>query len=314
MRQQERKVDWAAEEQEGGDWEQDEDWNWDEEKEEQKQEVEEDTEEDTEEEGLLEQIVGVGNQTWDHFSAAEGSLSGADPRQGWAQRQPSWLRCIFASGISGGRYRRLLLLLGYAEQSVVATHSLLLRLGGPAAAAAQQQQRQLGSGGSSSSVSDFAATTANALVASALGESLRQQLDKPAAAVAAPAAPAAVASLPATFRAAAEALVVQRWAGEEAASDSASSSGRNAEGDNPGEWPAPFLREWLLQVHSSPAVAAQEQRRGGAESPAMQPEEEPGVGAAGVCCNAVLQRMYVKALPLEVRIATVLSAEPCSQA
>lgn len=218
------------------------------------------------------------------------------------QQHPSWLHSVFINGLGAARYRRLLLLLGCAEQGVVAAHSLLLRLGGgeAAAAIAPSEEQQQGDGSNSGSkFSSFAVATVNALVATALGQLEMQHCT----AGGAPAAPAAVAHLPPAHWPAAEALVVQRWEDEPRSAGS-----RDGSESEPAEWPEPFQREWLLQVHAVPASAGS----GGDGSGTHLPQV--GAVAAAGCPPAVLQRMYFKALPSEVRVATALAAEPCGLA
>ncbi|KAL4425754.1 hypothetical protein ABPG75_009770 [Micractinium tetrahymenae] len=204
---------------------------------------------------------------------------------------PAWLQPVYGSGLSSWRYRRLLLLLGCAEQAVVAAHSLLLRLGWPTE---QRQLQQCISGDDSDGDSGFAAAAADKLIATALALQEQPTQDPQLAAAGPAVAPASAVDLQARHRQAAEALLVLRWAGEPAGH---SGSGSEA-GSAAGGWPAPFQREWLLQVHAGHA---------------------PSIGSQhdtdGTCSSIlpVMQRMYVRALPSEVRIATVLSAEPCGQ-
>lgn len=148
------------------------------------------------------------------------------------QRQPSWLRSVFGGGLSSGAFRRLLLLLGCAEQTAVAAHSLLLHLEQPGSSASA-------SGRLSSSPSEFAVAAASGLVTAALGEQQAPSADaeqQPAA------APAAAVDLAPAHWPEAEALLVQQqqqWEEEDSeGSELASSSGGVA-------WPEPFLR-WGL--------------------------------------------------------------------
>lgn len=219
-------------------------------------------------------------------------------------RQPSWLQSVFCSGVSSSEFRRVLLLLGCAEQTVVAAHSLLQRL--------RQQGERRGSGGSGSSSGgsgkEFAATVASGLIAAALGEQLHHQ--------AAVGTAAAVELAPAHWPEAEVLLVAQQaWArdDDEVASTSASSSRGDA------CWPGPFQQEWLWQVQpggSPDAPAAPSPAAAGRHLQPTGPDSPQGIGAGSSAAPAfaaassgVLQRMYVKALPAEVRIATVLSSD-----
>lgn len=206
--------------------------------------------------------------------------------------QPAWLQSVFSSGMSGWRYRRLLQLLGCAEQTVVAAHSLMLRLGWHP----RQQLAMRNMDGSAGSGGDFAASVADQLLATALGEQQPLPREPQLAADGPELAPTCAVDLAATHRQAAEALIASRW-DDEPADDSGTDS---VAGQAVVKWPAPFQQEWLLQVRPGHAPSNGSQHRHG----------DPGN-----CSSAlpVLQRMYVKALPAGVRIATVLSAEPCGQ-
>lgn len=204
--------------------------------------------------------------------------------------QPAWLQSVYGSGLRSWRYRRLLLVLGCAEQAVVASHSLMLRLGSHAL----QQQHAGNSSGSEGTDEQFVAASTEKLIAEALGEH-QPVFCEPQLAAAEPAvAPAAAVDLPTAHRQAAEALVVAQRA-----IVPTDGSGRDGKADGAaGKWPAPFQREWLLQVHSGHA-------------PSNGSEDGHGDAGRGIGSLPVLQRMYFRALPSEVRVATVLSAETC---
>lgn len=224
-------------------------------------------------------------EEWEADQDEEQRAAEPPPRQ---PPQPAWLQSVYGSGLSSWRYHRLLLLLGCAEQTVVAAHSLLLRLGWH-----PRQQCASSSDGSGGCDREFAAASADQLICSALGEQ-EPSCQVPAAAQQ-NVAPASAVDLPAAHRQAAEALL--KW-DDEPTDDSGSDS---AAGGAAGKWQPPFQQEWLLQVHAGHAPSNGSQ---------------PGHGAPGSGYSAlpVLQRMYVKALPAGVRVATVLGAEPCSLA
>ena len=163
------------------------------------------------------------------------SSSGA-PRS--PQRQPSWVRSLLGSGLSPTSFRRLLLLLGAAEQTAVAAQSLLLRL-------AQPQQQ-----GSSKPDAEFAAAVTDGLVTAALGEPCPQQQQQLDAEAGPAAAAAAMVQLTPGQRAEAGVLLTrqEKWQQVEDGASNAASS-REEEG-----WPEPFQREWLVQVQSSGGV------------------------------------------------------------
>lgn len=234
------------------------------------------------------------------------------------QRQPSWVRAMLGSGLSSNSFRRLLLLLGSAEQAVVAAHSLLLRLDHQQAGQQQQhqqgqqqssdddeqqEQQQQPGAGPSWAPSPFAAQAADGLVAAALGEA--QQVPE-----------AAAVRLPAASWPEAEALLTQRPEWETDGSASASSIAGSSAGEE--GWPDPFQREWLLTCgsHGAEAVeaaAATTVAAAGAQPPPRKPGS-PGGSSGGWPAPwepgaAAGHRLFARALPSEVRIATALAPE-----
>lgn len=232
------------------------------------------------------------------------------------QRQPSWVRAILGSGVSSAAFCRLLLLLGSAERTAVAAHSLLLRLDQQQAAqqqaqraqretdegrhSADQQQQQPGSAHSWTPTT-FAAQVADGLTAAALGE--------------APQLPgAATVCLPAANWPEAEALLTQRPEWETGGSTSASSSAGSSVGEE--GWPDPFQREWLLTCGSGGAQPEESAAAAAAEVAAQHhkpssPRNSSGCGwpAPWEPVIAAGHRFYARALPSEVRIATALAPE-----
>ena len=230
-------------------------------------------------------------EEWQDGAAANGHAPGIKSgRKGPPQRLASWVHAIFSSGLSSGSFRRLLLLLGCTEQAVVAAHSLLLRL---------QPERGLAQGADGGD-GEHAAAAADGLIAAALGEQQDQQ--QPAGAWAQHVAAVETSvDLAAAHWPAVQALVTaqqQAWQEEEASSDASSSDSIRGSGI----WPEPFQREWVLEVRSGRASGS-------------LPAGPPGEAAAGAAAahpagsGEVLQRMYAKALPFEVRIATAVSCE-----
>lgn len=231
------------------------------------------------------------------------------------QRQPSWVRAMLGSGLSSDSFRRLLLLLGSAEQAVVAAHSLLLRLDQQQAEQQQQgqgkqqssdedeqQEQQQPGAGPSWAPSPFAAQAADGLVAAALGEA--QQLQE-----------AAAVRLPAASWAEAEALLTQRPEWETDGSASASSSAGSSAGEE--GWPDPFQREWLLTCGScgaEPEEATAAAAAAAGAQPAPRKPSSPGGSSGGWLAPwepgaAAGHRLFARALPSEVRIATALAPE-----
>lgn len=246
---------------------------------------------------------------------SRGGSSGRMP-----QRQPSWVRAILGSCLSCDAFRRLLLLLGSAEQVAVAAHSLLLRLDQQQAVQQQhrgqhqasdeeeqQQQAQQPAGAAHSWVpSTFAAQVADGLIAAALGEALQV-------------AGAAAVRLPAASWAEAEVLLTQRADWDTDGSASASSSAGSSAGEE--GWPDPFQREWLLSCGSreaepgdSTAAAAAAGAAGAEPQPPLRKPSSPGSSSGGWPAAwdpgvAAGHRLYARALPSEVRIATALAPE-----
>ncbi|PRW58940.1 serine threonine- kinase Nek1 isoform X5 [Chlorella sorokiniana] len=294
-----------------------------------------------------EQEAGGGSAGASASASPEASPSGK-PKAGGSsgmlpQRQPSWVRTILGSGLSSDAFRRLLLLLGAAEQTAVAAHSLLLRLDQQQPAQQgrqeesdeeeesddddseaeedeeeeqeqqkqqqQQQQQQQPNASRSWVPSPCAVHAADGLIAAALGEVQ-------------PMPGAAAVRLPAASWAEAEALLTQRTEWETDGSLSASSAGSSAGEEG---WPDPFQREWLLTCSSSgvepesgaaaPAAAAAV-KAGEAHPPPRKPSSPGGSGSgwpapweAGIAAG---HRLYARALPSEVRIATAVAPEALS--
>ena len=212
--------------------------------------------------------------------------SSSSSRNGAPQRQPSWLRAVFGSGICGAEYRRLLLLLGCVEQTVVAAHSLLLRL-------------DHGGGDSGShGTANLALRAAGELVATALGDPWLPAASRDADATGQQAPAAAAASMARLGWPETEQLLLHRRRrprrGRRWPEGAASTRGARCDGDSGGSggsserdcddgfegddgWPEPFQLEWLVEVLA-------------------------GGGGGG-------HRMYIKSLPAEVRIATAISPE-----
>ncbi|EFN57717.1 expressed protein [Chlorella variabilis] len=232
--------------------------------------------------------------TVDSSSASDVDIDGSD---GPLQRLPSWVPILYGSGLSSSSFRRLLLLLGCTEHVVVAAQSLLLRLGHPFP---QQPELVQPHGQEHASVaSGFAVIATQALIAAALNEpeqqpvnaSIQQQQQSQGASGGAVAVAAAI-DLCATHRREVDALLTHPLDWQDSESSSDGESGSSSSTSNK-QWPVPFQREWLLEVHGSGS------RRGG-----------PAGGDDIATRSAVLQRMYVKALHSEVRIATAVSCEP----
>jgi hypothetical protein len=240
--------------------------------------------------------AAAAEQQWQDGEPSNGHARGSNSGStGPPQRLASWVHSIFSSGLGRGSFRRLLLLLGCTEQAVVAAHSLLLRL--------QSERGQAQGADGRGGEGEHAAAAADGLIAAALGDQQKQQEEhEPAGAWAQHvAAVESSVDLAAAHWPAVQALVTaqqQTWQEEENASNASSS---DSMGINE-SWPEPFQRDWVLEV------------RHGSGS---QPAGPPGDAAAGVAATQpagsgkVLQRMYVKALPFEVRIATAVSCETC---
>lgn len=198
------------------------------------------------------------------------------------QRQPSWLRSVFGGGLSSGAFRRLLLLLGCAEQTAVAAHSLLLHLEQPGSSASAN-------GGLSSAPSEFAVAAASGLIAAALGEQQPSAADAEQQSAAAPAA--AVDLAPAHWPEA-EALLVQpqQWEEDSEGSEPSSSSSSSL------VWPEPFLR-WVETgdgVQGRVYLYCRLLRDRGPPAPPARPALQ-GVAVAGVArrrraCGGIQQR------------------------
>lgn len=241
-------------------------------------------------------LAAAAEQRWQDGEPANGHAPGSNSGSKLPpQRLASWVHAIFSSGLGSGSFRRLLLLLGCTEQAVVAAHSLLLRL--------QQERGQAQGADGRGGEDEHAAAAADGLIAAALGEQQKQHEEQQPAGAWAQLVAAVETSvdLAAAHWPAVQALVTaqqQTWQEEEAASDASSSDSIRGSGS----WPEPFQRDWVLEVRSdSGSLLA----------------GSPGEAAVGVAAThpagsgEVLQRMYVKALPFEVRIATAVSCETC---
>lgn len=82
-----------------------------------------------------------------------------------------------------------------------------------------------------------------------------------------------------------------------------------------GEWPGPFLKEWLYEVVEGKGALAGiggqgAGQRGSSIATCSTSSVEMVKGAGGGCVGRerVRHRMYVKLLPSEVRVATVITA------
>eukprot|EP00887_Chlorella_sp_A99_P000967 scaffold5.g967.t1 len=228
--------------------------------------------------------------------------------------------------LGGRRYQELLRVLGCAEQAVVAGTSLLLRLSPPETGRAASAERADGagaagasdssssgsstagstsewpecSGGGEPAPSQFALQAAGALLAAALGlppdqgeQQQWQQGGEPIAQQPGGRGPAchgdgvyAVTVAVAEADRPAVAALMRRRAGGEGAAGSGGGGG--------GRWPEPFQREWLVEVGQAAAGAGPAQRAESADlrQPALPPS-----------------RLYVRVLPAELRLATVVVSE-----
>lgn len=213
-------------------------------------------------------------------------------------RLPSALADVYAGALSRQRYEALLRLLACAEQVAVAGQSLLLRLcwtlvpeaGGGGGSRCDSSESGSSSGGSASAAQTFAVRctvtpqalrVADALLAVALGERAPESSCGAATAV----------CLTPDERHEAAVLMGRRW--PEAALADADAEETSSEGaEAAGPWADPFQREWLVEVVSG----------NGAGSSGGSPEDG----------ERVQQRLYVKSLPAELRIATLITDElPC---
>ena len=232
--------------------------------------------------------VGGGGQHGGTLPHQEHQVDGAAAGgSGNSANLPPWVPALHSGALSASSFQRVLLLLGCTEQVVVAAHSLLQRLG-------ERKEAACPAGSSPSAGSrEFAPDMADTLLAAALGS--RQQSDGGDAAVAA----AASADLAVPYRHHVETLLLHQLEWQDSTSErDCSGNGSLGEDACSGEeaWPAPFQREWLLEVC-----------QGGSDGGSGDGDSRV---SSLVPCGAVLHRMYVKALPAEVRVATAVSCEP----
>ena len=214
-------------------------------------------------------------------------------------RMHSTLYSLYSRGASLEAFTALVLRLGCVEQTVVAGQSLLQRLAPP----------PLPSTGPPEGAEEFAQQAADALVAAALGERR------------APGCPygTTVACATDQERACLAALLQRAPAGSSAGGESAGDDDDEAagEGSSASEaasaWPEPFQTEWVTEVASTASLRQQRQqqqqqqqgREDGTATAAAAAAAEAGWGGP----SAWAHRLYVKALPAELRVATAISCD-----